>query len=322
MRQFITLGLQDGTAVRLRVFPTGIAAGRSDGGPDRRRPPDLDGGEAVSSGVGRRAAALADRRPRRRVMPFPADTRKAGHVMYRRRRSPGALSTLLLVVALPIVGCSSSSSGPKSPNAAAGEIRQASGTASSPVNGAPGPAPSAAGPGTGSGTVPTAPTGERPTDRQAPGWHGSALPGPKADIVAERLKQQWGLEFHVQQIRSVSSGLPGHVEYEALKDLPGGYSLTAMIQADGDSRPRNIVLAANGAPSGAMAATLVQALDLSLHGHAGDERKSWVNSQFAAYGQSAQVSPMVPRSTDGEVTTSLTVAPDRTTLQLSSPLPS
>lgn len=245
---------------------------------------------------------------------------------YRRRRSPGALSTLLLVVALPVVGCSSSSSGPKSPNAAAGEIRQASGTASSPVNGAPGPAPSAAGPGAGSGTgsgaVPTAPTGERPADEQTPRWYGSAPPGPKADIVAERLKRQWGLEFHVQQVRSVSAGLPGHAEYEALKEFPEGYRLGVMIQADGDGRPRNIVLTANGAPSAAMAATLVQALDLSLDGHAGDERKAWVNSQFAAYGQSAQVSPMVPRRTDGEVTTSLTVAPDRTTLQLSSPLPS
>ncbi|MFD4909106.1 hypothetical protein [Kitasatospora purpeofusca] len=170
--------------------------------------------------------------------------------------------------------------------------------------------------------MPTAPTGRRPTDEQTPHWHGSALPGAKADIVAERLKRQWGLEFHVQQTRSVSAGLPAHVEYEALKEFPEGYSLIVMIQADGDGRPRNIVLAANGAPSAAMATTMAQGFDLSLDGQARDERKSWVNSQFAAYGQSAQVSPMVPRRTDGDVTTSLTVAPDRTTLQLSSPLSS
>ncbi|MFJ5121310.1 hypothetical protein [Kitasatospora sp. NPDC088548] len=130
---------------------------------------------------------------------------------------------------------------------------------------------------------------------QTPYWRGSALPGPKADTVAERLKQRWGLEFHVQQIRAVSAGLPGHVRYEALKEFPEAYSLIVMIQADGDGRPRNIVLA-------------------------GDERKSWVQSQFAAYGQSAQVSPMVPRRTDGEVTTSLSVASDHTTLQLSGSL--
>ncbi|MFB7674476.1 hypothetical protein ACFC26_23990 [Kitasatospora purpeofusca] len=157
---------------------------------------------------------------------------------------------------------------------------------------------------------------------QTPHWRGSALPGPKADTVAERLKQRWGLEFHVQQIRAVSAGLPGHVRYEALKEFSEAYNLIVMIQADGDGRPRNIVLAANGAPSAAMAATLAQGLDLSLDGHAGDERKSWVQSQFAAYGQSTQVSPMVPRRTDGEVTTSLSVASDHTTLQLSGSLPS
>ncbi|MFD7416462.1 CU044_2847 family protein [Kitasatospora purpeofusca] len=70
MTEFIELGLQDGTAVRLRVFPTGTAAERSGGGPDRRRPPDLDGGEAVSSGAGRRAAALAQGALRTALRPL------------------------------------------------------------------------------------------------------------------------------------------------------------------------------------------------------------------------------------------------------------
>lgn len=221
-----------------------------------------------------------------------------------------ALSTLLLVAALPIAGCSSS--GPKSPNAAAGERPTAFPTPSSSVS-LPGKE-----------ARPTAvqPPEAVPMPEQTPHWYGPALPGPKAETVAERLKQQWGLEFHVQQIRAVGAGLPGHVAYEALKQFPEGYSLIVMIQADGDGRPRNIVLTANGAPSAAMAATMAQGLDLSLDGHASDERKSWVQHQFAEYERSAQVSSTVPRRTDGEVTTSLSVVPDRTTLQLSGSLPS
>ncbi|MFD8478316.1 CU044_2847 family protein [Kitasatospora sp. NPDC059673] len=67
MTEFIELGLQDGTSVRLRVFPVDAERERP---PGARRPPDLAGGEAVSSGAGRRTAALAQDALRTALRPL------------------------------------------------------------------------------------------------------------------------------------------------------------------------------------------------------------------------------------------------------------
>ncbi|MER5636660.1 hypothetical protein ABT095_06885 [Kitasatospora sp. NPDC002227] len=221
------------------------------------------------------------------------------------RRTAVGAAAAAVTAGLLLSGCSSDGHTSASPSAGSSSARSA-GSSPGTASGRPSGTASAAAPASGRATATT-----------PPAWRTPALTALKADTVSQRLASRWGLEFHRSDLGADRSGsLPPHTSWEALKELPDGYSFSVLLQSDTDGSLRNAVCVARKSVSEKVAETLAQCLDTVLDGKATARQKSWISEQLAA-ARSGQAAPSGPASlVENSLVTLLSAQTEETDLQI------